>query len=71
MNTDIKMQQELPNDLKEKLKLLKDNMLIAAAKRNGGRLEFTLAEIDAATDMIVLSVENGKFIIQITERKLS
>jgi hypothetical protein len=72
MDNSVKVLQELPEDLQEKISKLRDNMLIVMADKSGGRLEFTIDEVDSVHGkMVVLGVEDGKFVITSQERQLS
>lgn len=55
----FKMREQLPPELQAALKTIRDNMLIALIKRNGGKIEFSCEEIDQADDMMLVEVDTA------------
>lgn len=64
------MRDDLTPELKATIKRLMDNFVIAMVKRNGGRMEFPISEIDEADSMLTMEVDQdaGMFVLMTTER---
>lgn len=64
------MRDDLTPELKVAMKRLMDNFIIAIVKRNGGRMEFPIDELDAADSMLTLEVDRdgGLLTLTTTER---
>lgn len=59
----MKMLDELPQDLQTNIERLRNNIIIALVKRNGGRLVIPVAEIDVATGPMTMTVEGTDFVL--------
>ncbi|CAE7161643.1 unnamed protein product [Symbiodinium microadriaticum] len=65
---DITMLKELPKEMQEAMEKLRDNFVIAMVKRNGGRMEFPVHEIDNASGPLTMEIDQNRkvFILTIT-----
>jgi hypothetical protein len=60
MFENLTMRDDLPDELQESLKRLRDNIIISLVKRNGGTLEIPAEEIDRADDMLIMEVDQQR-----------
>lgn len=62
------MANDLSPELQENLNRIKDNLLISLVKREGGRVEIPLAEVDAANDLMTMEVDGKAFVLETKAR---
>lgn len=60
----LTMANDMSQEDQEQLRKVRDCFLICCVKRAGGRLEFPVTEVDAADDLLIMSVEGDKLILQ-------
>jgi hypothetical protein len=63
--------KDLSPEMQAAIRQLQDNMLIALVKRAGGSITFTVAEIDEASERIVLEsdVPNQLFTVKLEPKE--
>lgn len=62
--TDITMIEDLPPELQQLVRRLRDNFIIAIVKRNGGSMRFPISEIDAASGPLTMVIEGTDFVLK-------
>lgn len=53
----LKMREALTPDLRRALERIRDNFLICMVKRVGGQVELPVQEVDAANDLLTITVD--------------
>lgn len=57
------LRDDLEPDFKKIINRVRDNFMICMVKRNGGRMEFPVAEVDAANDLLTMTIEGDVFVL--------
>lgn len=64
----LEMLESMPPIVREAIKKMRDNLLIVLVKRAGGELRVPVEEIDAADDLMTMTIDGNVFVIK-TERR--
>lgn len=51
------LRDQMPAETQEALKRIRDNFIICMVKRAGGRIAFPVDEVDAADDMLTMTID--------------
>jgi hypothetical protein len=54
----LNMMEDLPQEARKRMEALRNNLLICLIKRAGGRVQFPVDEVDAADDLLTMTIDD-------------